>query len=55
MERAGWVMGGAVGIGFFLIARSFLPSSLTNDLFFIGLGAMGLVVLGWLIPMPLRR
>ena len=47
LETTGWVIGGAVGIGFFLVTRSFLPNAWTNELFFVGLGAIAMVLIGW--------
>jgi hypothetical protein len=49
IEKAGWALGGTVGVALFLITRSFSPSSWVNELFFLGLGAMGLVIAGWVV------
>lgn len=48
LERAGWALGAAVGMGLVMSTRSFVPASLRDDMFFVGLGAAGLVVAGWI-------
>lgn len=53
IERIGWILGGAVGIAFFLIARGLMPRSLVNELFYVGLTALVMVLVGWVIA--LRR
>lgn len=47
LERSGWIVGGLAGMGMFLAMRSFVPMSVLNELFFIGLAAIGMVVAGW--------
>ncbi|MHC5066867.1 MAG: hypothetical protein ACYTG5_23170 [Planctomycetota bacterium] len=49
LEASGWILGGLTGMGFFLAARSFLPNSSIPILFWIGLGAIATVLLGWLV------
>ncbi|MDH3270009.1 MAG: hypothetical protein OEN56_01675 [Gemmatimonadota bacterium] len=46
-EKAGWLLGGAVGIALLLVTRGFLPSSATPRLLLGGVGAAILVVAGW--------
>ena len=49
LERVGWVLGGSVGLGFFLVTRSLIPSSFINELFLVGLAAAGMVLTGWIV------
>jgi hypothetical protein len=47
LERVGWILGATCGIGLFLIARGFLPNSLTVPLFLGGVAMILVVVAGW--------
>lgn len=49
VEYAGWALGGAVGIAFFLVLRSFLPRSWVLPLMGVGALAAVLVVTGWVL------
>lgn len=49
VEKAGWIIGGLTGLGFFLGTRGFTPRGWYGTLFFIGLGAIALVVIGWVL------
>ena len=51
LERAGWLLGGVVGMGFFMTTRGFIPASARNELFFVGLLAIAMVAGGWLIAL----
>jgi len=55
LERAGWVLGASVGLALFLVVRGFLPRSWTDDFFFVGLGAVAMVVVGWVVGSWGRR
>ena len=46
VERAGWLLGGAVGMGLFLATRSFLPMSAAPALLGVGALAVALVIGG---------
>ena len=46
VERAGWLLGGAVGMGLFLATRSFLPMSAAPALLAVGALAVALVIGG---------
>ena len=47
IERFGWALGGVTGVGFFMGTRGFVPSSWYLNLFMIGVGAIVLVIVGW--------
>lgn len=47
IERAGWILGGAAGLGLFLVTRSFLPGETTRPLLVAGVLAAVLVISGW--------
>lgn len=49
VERAGWVLGGVVGMALFLTTRGFVPATLVEELFWVGLGAFAMVVVGWVV------
>jgi len=49
LETAGWLLGGAAGIGLLLVTRSLLPHAATLPLLLVGVGAFGLVVVGWIV------
>lgn len=49
LERAGWLLGGVVGMALFLSTRDFVPISLRMYLFFAGVGAALMVVAGWIL------
>ena len=51
LEKVGWLLGGGVGIAFFLTTRNLLPTSFRNELFYVGLAAMAMVVVGWVVAM----
>lgn len=55
IERAGWLLGGAAGMGLFLVLRSFLPREITQGLLLTGVLAVLLVVLGWTTGMVRKR
>lgn len=46
VERAGWLLGGAAGMGLFLATRGFVPMSATPALLGTGVGAVVLVIGG---------
>lgn len=48
LEISGWLLGGATGLGLLLVTRSLLPAAATPVLLFVGLGAVALVVFGWI-------
>lgn len=47
VEKAGWLIGAAAGLGLFLSTRGFVPESARLALFLLGVGAAALVVVGW--------
>lgn len=47
IEKAGWALGGSVGIGLLLVTRGFLPRVWTLGLLITGVAAAGMVVAGW--------
>ncbi len=49
IERTGWIAGGLIGGGLFLVTRSFLPRDLTLPLLIAGACAALLVVAGWIV------
>lgn len=51
LEKAGWLLGGGVGLALFLTTRGFVPASLRDELFYLGIAAATLVVLGWIVGM----
>jgi len=55
LEKTGWVLGGLVGMSFFLFTRGFVPSSLVLELMVTGAVAVVLVVAGWIAGMVGRR
>jgi uncharacterized membrane protein len=55
VERIGWILGGLVGVVFFLTARNLLPSSIRPELLLVGLAGMGLVVTGWIVSLAWPR
>ena len=55
VERVGWGMGAACGMGLFLITRGFLPTSWTVPLFVGGWAAVALVMTGWVVGWRRRR
>ncbi len=55
IERIGWVLGGSVGIAFFLVTQSLIPSSFIKDLFLVGFAAMGMVLTGWIVGLSRSR
>ncbi len=54
LEASGWILGGLTGMGFFLATRGFVPSSAVLPIFYIGLGAIAAVLIGWICA-ALRR
>lgn len=51
LERAGWALGGAVGLTIFMGARGFTPMSWTPRLLLIGVVAAVMVVTAWTIDL----
>ena len=49
MKKTGWITGGLAGMALLMTARGFIPITFRDELFFIGLGAAGLVVLSWIL------
>lgn len=49
LEKAGWLLGGGVGLALFLTTRGFVPASLRDELFYLGLAAAAMVVAGWVV------
>lgn len=49
VEKAGWITGGLAGMGLFLGTRGFMPRSVFQELFWLGVASAGLVVLGWIL------
>lgn len=48
LERAGWGLCGAAGMGLFLVIRGFLPREMTRGLLLTGIVAVLLVLAGWI-------
>jgi hypothetical protein len=46
VERAGWALGGAVGVALLLVVRGFLPSAWMGELIVAGVTALILVIVG---------
>lgn len=55
LERVGWFLGGAAGVGLLLIARGLLPRAITAATFLVGVAAAGMVVAGWLLTAIHKR
>jgi len=55
LEKAGWLLGGGVGLALFLTTRGFVPTSLRDDLFYLGIAAAEMVVAGWGLGMRRPR
>jgi hypothetical protein len=47
VETAGWALGGAAGMGLFLITRSFLPGAHVRWVLSTGIAGGALVLVGW--------
>jgi len=54
VETFGWLLGAASAMGLFFAARGFLPNRLMPVLFFVGVAAVVMVLVGW-IANGLRR
>lgn len=49
VEKFGWLLGALTGLGFVLGTRGFTPRAWYVPFFFVGLGAIALVLLGWVL------
>jgi len=55
IEKAGWMIGGAVGIALLMTTRGFIPVSMRLPLFFVGVAAAAAVVPGWVTSAIVSR
>jgi hypothetical protein len=55
IEKAGWALGGSVGIGLFLVTRGFLPRAWTLGMLVSGAAAAAMVMAGWVAGGLSRR
>ncbi len=49
LERTGWILGTVTGVGVMMVTRGFVPRSWTLPMLAVGIGAVALVVLGWVV------
>jgi hypothetical protein len=54
LELVGWGLGGAAGMGLFLVTRNLLPAGWAAALLGVGAAAAALVVVGWLLALRRR-